>query len=173
MHCSPSLLDKDILHLQFCCPFILICRNLTISCINSEVYIKSVLCACVNKWMYGCLLVFYVCCVQECSVVSSPAPSRCPLLCMCALPLPNLQEIWMATGGTTRLGIAVRPPQCLWWDMRGPALTLTPTHPSPFSLFIPVCLSSQTPRVFSHFMFPSLYLHLCMLFFFLFFIPHL
>lgn len=56
------LLDKDILHLEIWYQFILICRNL-ITCINSEVYLMSVLCACMNKWMYVSLFCSYFTCV--------------------------------------------------------------------------------------------------------------
>lgn len=89
-------------------------------------------------------------------------------VCVCAPFPPTLQEIWMAIGGTMRLGIAVRPPQCLWWDMWSPALTPPSCPLTPISLSLSLSLSSPHPpssRVFCHFMFPSFYLHLCMLFF--------
>lgn len=104
-------------------------------------------CVCVNKLMYGCLCPYFICVVFKRAVWRPHRPLLLSsLVYVCPCPSPNLQEIWMDTGGTTRLGIAVRPPQCLWWDMWGPALTLTPTHLPPFSLFLPVCLSSQSPE---------------------------
>lgn len=63
------------------------------------------------------LYVYCMCvCVNVCPlwfVVSSLVPLAV-LSRVCAPFPPTLQEIWMAIGGTMRLGIAARPPQCLW-----------------------------------------------------------
>lgn len=99
-----------------------------------------------------------------CGVLTGP--SRCPLLCTCALPLPEF------TGDLDGH----------WWDHSswhsseaspmslvrhaGSCLDTDPDPSPPPILSLPPCMSVlPDPRVFSHFMFPSLYLHLCMLFF--------
>lgn len=137
---------------------------------------KSWVC-CVHVWINECMGVvfyvsFYMCCVQVwlCGVLTGP--SRCPLLCMCPLP-PHTQFTGDLDGH--------------WWDHSswhsseaspmslvrhaGSCLDINP-DPFPPILSLYPCMSVlPDPRVFSHFMFPSLYLHLCMLFFLSVFYP--
>lgn len=103
-------------------------------------------------------------------------PSRCPLLCMCAPAPPrftgDLDGHWWDhsswhSSEASPMSLVRHAGSCL--DTNPDPHSPSPPHSLSFSPS--VCLSSRTPRVFSHFMSPSLYLHLCMLFFLSVFYP--